>query len=687
MENKKLEDIINSAWQEAEKENGKKAIKVLESALDEFPNDMEQIQLELAQIYFRERKDLKALELFKKCYNKTKNEEILKFLVQCYYEPNIDEIKHRYINNKKVLESYEFFYGNIKLEEKNDKIILWIDCNKAIYYDTNRNEILECLLSKPRDEIRGKIILLVNELNTHNILETEIITYKNLNYLTAKNPIYLYYEEDFFDFAMELVDFNEIVLKKRIVIINGRKEFDDFFDDIQSIKPEIISGYNQEIYGNLIAEKLIDFNKTYVEDLKEINKYYQKNSETVINNIKNNNIKIMFRTTRFSNVLQYHCKNCLKAAKNLGIETKLVIEKSDIHRNTNFEVVRMVNEFKPDIIFTINHFRYEENFIPKEIIYVTWIQDPMPHIMNLETHKKLSSRDFILNHLFTWNKFKNLNYPEERMMDAPIPSNPDIYKTYELTEEEINQYSCDICFVCHAADFKDRLNEFLKRVQDFGLREILRRLAYKYYEKSYNDGKVFYSEEEFRDYFSELLNIWNEFVDEDVLSIFIEEMYMWINQRIYRLLLVDWLIDAGFTNIKLWGNGWKKNPKYINYAMGPAENGETLSKIYQCSKINVGNNIMTTAAARAWESMLSGGFYMANYIPEEQDITDIRKIINKDDFVMFYDKDDFLEKVKYYLEHEDERKKMIIKSRNSALEKMTFESLIKRMIQMLKEKL
>ena len=146
-------------------------------------------------------------------------------------------------------------------------------------------------------------------------------------------------------------------------------------------------------------------------------------------------------------------------------------------------------------------------------------------------------------------------------------------------------------------------------------------------------------------------------------------------------------MDAGYTNIKLWGNGWSDNEKYREYAMGPAENGETLSKIYQASKIVIGNNILTTAAARAWESMLSGAFYLSNYIPENADITDIRKVLEEKDYVMFHTKEELLEKVSYYLSHEEERLKMVQRGRKAALAKMTYDSLMKRVLDTVAERL
>ena len=144
---------------------------------------------------------------------------------------------------------------------------------------------------------------------------------------------------------------------------------------------------------------------------------------------------------------------------------------------------------------------------------------------------------------------------------------------------------------------------------------------------------------------------------------------------------MDWILDAGFTNVKLWGSGWREEERYEKYAMGIAENGEKLSKIYQASKIVVGNNVLTTSAARAWETMLSGGFYISNYIPEEEDAVDIRKIIEVgNEVVMFYNRDDLMEKLHYYLEHEEERKAMIERGRKAALNTMTYDILMKRVL-------
>lgn len=79
---------------------------------------------------------------------------------------------------------------------------------------------------------------------------------------------------------------------------------------------------------------------------------------------------------------------------------------------------------------------------------------------------------------------------------------------------------------------------------------------------------------------------------------------------------------------------------------------------------------------------------MSNYIPEENDDVDIRKILEVDkDVIMFYNREDLIQKLHYYLEHEEERQKMIERGRKAALEKMTYDILMKRVLKEIGERL
>lgn len=71
---------------------------------------------------------------------------------------------------------------------------------------------------------------------------------------------------------------------------------------------------------------------------------------------------------------------------------------------------------------------------------------------------------------------------------------------------------------------------------------------------------------------------------------------------------------------------------------------------------------------------------MSNHIPSEYDVCDIREIIKTDDLVMFYDQKDLIDKLHFYLGHEEERQRMAAMGRRAALEKMTFKKLMERLM-------
>ena len=367
----------------------------------------------------------------------------------------------------------------------------------------------------------------------------------------------------------------------------------------------------------------------------------------------------------------------------------VLIEKDPLHRVDGLYEARAVAEFKPDAVFLVDHFRFEHNpaLYPKEMLSIIWAQDPLPFVMNTSTPQKLSNRDFIMNHFITWKSFFNVGYKNEQIIEAPIPADSHIYRPYELTDEEREQYEADICLVCHAADVDGKIQEMSCRFDEKSRHMII--ALYKEYRRlAYEKTVIYYSEEEFKTYIDRFFKTqYHLNVADNIKGALANHMRMWFNQAVFRQVIVDWLIDAKITNIKLWGNGWTKYEKYKKYAMGPAENGEILSKIYQASKIVLGNNCLTTSAARAWESMLSGAFYISNYIPPESDITDIHKIIkgNKD-IIMFYNRKDLIKKVRYYLKHDDERREMARRGREVALQKMTYDALMKRVIQFIGDK-
>lgn len=644
--------------------------------------------IELAKIYFVSGDNLKAIQCYIKIYNNSNQQEVMDVIMENFYVPNYNIYKVKYISNASVLEKYQYFYGNINSFTNVVSRPIWNEANDFIYERENKFHEYSNNPFTEVEEFKGKNLLIKNKLNIDDILCYEQLSNKEINFLSMDEPLYLYYDMEFFELALQLLDFEQVVTCKRIIIIVGKEYLKEFFSDYQAILPDFLIDDENRFCVDLISNCIKNKNDYMFNTwMPEIQEYYKYNRDKIVCNIKSGNPKILFITSRFSTIIQYHIRDFNEAARNMDLQTNIVFEKSDLHR-TGIDLNYQIYKFQPDIIICIDHFRFEYDSIPENLVWICWTQDPLPHVMSKETPNKLIGRDFILNHYTTWKMFSQIGYPQEKLIDAPVPTNEELYKKYVLTDAEREKYSCDICFVCHASDFLLEVKKLQGMVDDEGIKGVISKASEVYYEMAYKEGGFFYSIEEFEEFLEIIFQEEGYDIAKEGINSLAEHFYLWINQRMFRVILVRWLIEAGCDNIKLWGNGWIEDPEFSKYAMGPARNGEMLSKIYQSSKIVIGNNITTTAAARAWESMLSGTFYLSNYIPPEADATDIRKIMQEDiDFVMFHNREELVKKVKCYLHDEAKREEMAERGRLKALETMTFGSLMKKTLNELKSKL
>ena len=657
------------------------AISLYTKLLDAFPNSAEMLLTEKAKMEFRNMRDKEALLDFIHAYAIDKNEELYDLILEAYLRPNKEQLEKQYQENLQLLRKYPFYKNDFDSDQP-DVYILWMD--EEVICMVNVQEKIFAILpfsGYEKREPEERIFMLVNQLWLSDILYCKEIMKQTEPLLDREIPYYLVYDRSYWMLFAQITDINELLTERRAVFLIGEQSLCAYFEDAYAMHPHIVKycgvSRNYESLMNQILEHKEGLVKTYQTENEE---YYQEHGEEIVQNILSGKPRILFITSRFTTVLQYHTRDCQQAAEKIGCKTKLLMEPDGIHRMEELAYIKCIREFKPDIIFCIDHFRFE-NGAPSNLVWVTWAQDPMPHIMDKKTSEKLEPRDFLLNHYITWKKFKDVGYDEKYIIEAPVPANSLIYKSYQLSEEEKERYSCDICFVCHYSDVEKHIENVVSNYPE-ELQEMIQAVYYGYQNFVYQTGQIFYEEDVFESYIKGALQQHFNFMGSSgFLKSLSNDMYLWFNQAVYRQALADWLIDAGYKNIKLWGKDWLRNEKYKQYAMGIAENGETLSKIYQASKIVVGNNIGTTGAARVWESMLSGAFYMSNYIPPEEDAVDIRKILKvNEELVMFYDKTDFLNKVEYYLTHEKERQKMIEIGRKVALKKMTFECLMEKVV-------
>lgn len=96
----------------------------------------------------------------------------------------------------------------------------------------------------------------------------------------------------------------------------------------------------------------------------------------------------------------------------------------------------------------------------------------------------------------------------------------------------------------------------------------------------------------------------------------------------------------------------------LAHNMGPVRYWDESPVVFYESKINLNftiRNIRSGIPLRVWDILAAGGFCITNFQPEL-----VLYFKNGEDIVWFEDEDDLVQKVRYYLRHEEERKKIAL---------------------------
>lgn len=99
-------------------------------------------------------------------------------------------------------------------------------------------------------------------------------------------------------------------------------------------------------------------------------------------------LRVMFATTRTTQVLQYATFGLARAFEALGHEVHVAIESNAMEHLDGHMLMKHYVEFLPDVFIVINHHR--NTWLHPDVTYVAWYQDLMPP---LEKAEQLNVRD------------------------------------------------------------------------------------------------------------------------------------------------------------------------------------------------------------------------------------------------------------------------------------------------------
>ncbi len=334
--------------------------------------------------------------------------------------------------------------------------------------------------------------------------------------------------------------------------------------------------------------------------------------------------RVLLLTSRFTTVLQHACRDAAAAFGELGWRAQLFIEPSDHHRPTPSALVRCFAEFRPDLIFQIDHQRHEfGNFMPKRVPFVCWVQDLMPGIFNDAAAAKVGPLDFLLTDL-TARLHREHGYPAAQLVYLNKATRP--VAARENVEQDI-----DLLFVSHGgAPVADMIDE------QFGdqpqVVAVLKQAAAQFEQLVERDGFDLNQ----LDIEAELDRAANAagsdpaFIENN-REMLAGKLFHPVFDRVYRHQAVGWAADLaerdGLT-LALYGQGWQSHPRFAAYARGVAQYGDELEQLTRRSRIGLQVVPFGCLHQRLLDGLSAGGFFVVRRHPFDTNFARLQRLLD-----------------------------------------------------------
>ena len=619
-------------------------------------------------------------------YNKTGDKQLLYTIFDDYDKNTKDSIKQIYEDNVAFMEQYKYAYFEpLPHFDELTAIVIYEDNELIIYYENHMFMVVNLFPSGAH--FGDAVGLVCNRLNHHALLNSAGSITHAMSY-GFYNPFYLYFSPGSFELFLQL-EIEKLRTHPRFVYLSGLHNLETFFKKRQVMFPDRILGVKNGSDEAIVLHRVMY--EYHVEEKKRKNtlsSWYKEHAKDIINNINSGNPKIMVAYEEAGVAVRYRMRAIYDTLLEMGFNAIKFISNEPILKK-RYDILRTIDEFKPDIIITGNTLRFLADFseIPDEIVFITLLSDPYEYFERESSAFLAKERDFILSFFTQYPRFENADYDMKKILQVPLFISKKLIGITDISENEYKKYATDIALVSARPTHEEFLLTIINdavpaTVFDDESRKSIREFCFEYYENIKQKGRML-NLAEWRESLNDFM-MRKETSDSDshIVSL-LDKNNIYIQSHFYTTAGLDILIDKGFKNIKLYGKRFLKEDKYKPYAMGHVDKELELPKALQCAKIQFGNNPYGSFVDRTNETMASGVLYFANeicYSTTDPGIEIDKIITDKDCYVSFKDFDDLADKISYYLAHEDERKDIAEKGRQYVLNNHTVENFINRML-------
>lgn len=327
--------------------------------------------------------------------------------------------------------------------------------------------------------------------------------------------------------------------------------------------------------------------------------------------------RVLLITTRFSTVLQHSTRDAADAFRQIGCEALVMIEPSPHHGLTRLGMRRTLAEFKPDLIFQIDHNRFEHaDLFPANIPFVNWIQDMLPHLMKIETGRKLGARDYVLTpSLQRW--VDDYAYPARQCLEfrklTRIPTRPISWAA------RANQ----VVYVSNWSQTPETIKDELLRNESGESRKVIEAACQRII-ATYMAGESLASQGDVRRALIDTMRNCQVAADEALIRNTTVRLFDRLNNLMFRQQGLRWAIQSCRQldlDLQIYGKGWNENPEFSRHARGEVGYGQELEDLTRSAGVNlVLEPFVCIAHQRLLDALTAGGFCLIRSNPANHTI-------------------------------------------------------------------
>lgn len=304
--------------------------------------------------------------------------------------------------------------------------------------------------------------------------------------------------------------------------------------------------------------------------------------------------------------------------------------------------------------------------------YYSWIVDSPCFQLYSETLRYPTNRVFLFDRA-QYHKFAQQN--PTCIFHFPLGCDIPLYDSIKITQEDHVMYDCDVSFVGSLYTEKCIYNNIEKNLPDYirGFAEGLIHAQMQVYGYNFLEDAI---SEEFANAFKKYAD-WiplKEDYREDTVGI-VADTYIGQKCTEQERIKTFQAVGSRFS-MDLWTQSDTSQLPMVR-VRGAADSTTMMPKIIRCSKINLNltnRPIKTGLPLRIFDILGCGGFLISNYQAE------IPEYFTPDhDLVLYESIDDLLDKIDYYLKHDDQRRQIAKNGHQKVREFYSYEKRLKKM--------